>query len=202
LHALREWAPDGLSAAGRRCLDVGASTGGFTQVLLAEGATHVTALDVGHGQLVADLADDPRVRDLPGTNIRHVVPADLGEPFELVVADLSFISLEAALPAMTSLVSTGGDLVLLVKPQFEVGRERLGRGGVVHSPRERARALHRVVDAAVAGGLVVRGLTRSPLTGAHGNTEYLLWLSPAAPGMMSIPDTTARIDQLTGEERR
>ena len=124
LRALELWPID---VAGRRCLDVGASTGGFTQVLLEQGASQVTALDVGHGQLAELLARDPRVVDLQGTNIRDVDAVSLGGPFDLVVCDLSFISLTVALPAIRPLVADGGDLVVLVKPQFEVGREQLGR---------------------------------------------------------------------------
>jgi 23S rRNA (cytidine1920-2'-O)/16S rRNA (cytidine1409-2'-O)-methyltransferase len=175
LHALRTWP---IEVEGRRCLDVGASTGGFTQVLLERGAAHVTALDVGHGQLVPSIAGDPRVHDLPGTNIRDVDVDALGGTFDLVVSDLSFISLSIALPVMRPLVSDAGDLVVLVKPQFEVGRERLGRGGVVTSPHEHRRVLRDVVAVAVQQGLHVHGATASPITGTDGNREFLLWLSP------------------------
>ena len=181
LHALALWPID---VAGRRCLDVGASTGGFTQVLLEHGASQVTALDVGHGQLAAQLALDPRVIDLQGTNIRDVDAGALGGPFDLVVCDLSFISLTVALPAVRPLVSdggdsgNGGDLVVLVKPQFEVGRERLGRSGVVTSRHERHRVLRTVHETATRLGLVVRGATPSPIRGGQGNVEFLLWLAP------------------------
>ncbi|WP_109474848.1 TlyA family RNA methyltransferase [Ornithinimicrobium cavernae] len=215
LHALHTWQsgsrPDERSArtsgaesgrrlrvAGRRCLDVGASTGGFTQVLLEHGAAHVTALDVGHGQLVESLAADRRVTEVSGTNIREVGPGNLGT-FELVVGDLSFISLTLVLPVLVPLLEQDGDVVLLIKPQFEVGRERLGRGGVVTSPAERARALGRVIGTATGLGWNVHGVERSPVLGAHGNTEYLLWLATSAPGMMSPGGTTARIRELTGE---
>lgn len=199
-HALAEWGDLGLVVAGRRCLDVGASTGGFTQVLLRAGAAHVTALDVGHGQLAAEVATDPRVRDLPGTNIRQVGPTDLGAPFDLVVADLSFISLTTVLPAMAGVLGPTGALVVLVKPQFEVGRQRLGKGGLVRRPADRATAIRAVVDAAAQEGLGVRALTRSAVVGTHGNVEYLLWLSADGPGMMKPPEITGRIEQLTGEE--
>jgi 23S rRNA (cytidine1920-2'-O)/16S rRNA (cytidine1409-2'-O)-methyltransferase len=187
LHALDLWGPNGtrpaatgerLDPAGLRCLDVGASTGGFTQVLLAHGAAHVTALDVGHGQLVSTLAEDPRVRDLPGTNIRDVAAEDLGGTFDLVVADLSFISLTLVLPVLRGLVTDVGDLVVLVKPQFEVGRERLGRGGVVTSAHEHRRVLREVRDAAEACGLLLRAVAVSPITGSDGNREFLFWLTP------------------------
>jgi 23S rRNA (cytidine1920-2'-O)/16S rRNA (cytidine1409-2'-O)-methyltransferase len=189
LHALELWGPSGsepaksgelLDPEGLRCLDVGASTGGFTQVLLAHGAAHVTALDVGHGQLVSTLAEDPRVRDLPGTNIRDVTAEDLGGAFDLVVADLSFISLTLVMRVLRALVTDVGDLVVLVKPQFEVGRERLGRGGVVTSAHEHRRVLREVRDAARACGLLLRGVAVSPISGSEGNREFLFWLTPRA----------------------
>ncbi|HEU5001016.1 MAG TPA: TlyA family RNA methyltransferase [Lapillicoccus sp.] len=167
----------GLDVTGRRCLDVGASTGGFTQVLLEAGAAHVTALDVGHGQLVPEVAADPRVEERSGTNIREVRLGDLGEPFDVVVADLSFISLRLVLPVLPPLMSADADAVLLVKPQFEVGRERLARTGVVTSPTERQRALEEVLQATESVGLHRQGLEPSPLRGTTGNQEYLLWVT-------------------------
>ena len=184
-----------LRVAGRRCLDVGASTGGFTQVLLAHGASHVTALDVGHGQLVPELAADPRVRDLPGTNIRDADPAQLGQ-FDLVVGDVSFISLTLVLPPVLPLLADGADVVFLVKPQFEVGRDRLARDGVVTSPAEHARVLNEVVQSATSLGLHLHGIEPSPVLGTHGNREYLLWLASSAPGMMSADETEARVREL------
>lgn len=191
-HALELWGPDGAGPAGadpsrrvldplgRRCLDAGACTGGFTQVLLAAGAAAVTALDVGHGQLAAELAGDPRVTDLPGTDIRDVTPAELGGVFDLVVADLSFISLRLTLRPLRDLTAADGDLVVLVKPQFEVGRGRLGRGGVVTSPQEHRRVLRDVHRLATGLDLVVRGAAPSPVRGVAGNREFLLWLTPRA----------------------
>lgn len=175
LRALELWP---IEVVGRRCLDVGASTGGFTQVLLERGASEVTALDVGHGQLATQLAGDPRVIDLPGTNIRDVDAASLGGPFDLVVCDLSFISLTVALPAIRSLVADSGDLVVLVKPQFEVGRERLARSGVVTSPHERRRVLRTVHETSTRLGLGIRAAAPSPIRGGEGNVEFLLWLVP------------------------
>lgn len=188
-----------LRVTGRRCLDVGASTGGFTQVLLAHGAAHVTALDVGRGQLVPFLAADPRVTDLPGTNIREVSAEQVGT-FEVIVGDVSFISLRLVLPCVAPLLAPAGDVVFLVKPQFEVGRDQLGRGGVVGEPRERGRALEQLIDAAADLGWAVHGLERSPVTGTYGNTEYLLWFAAHRPGMMSAGGITARIRDLTGED--
>ncbi|WP_238146654.1 TlyA family RNA methyltransferase [Ornithinimicrobium murale] len=205
VHALSAWGePSGseehmLHVRGRRCLDVGASTGGFTQVLLEHGAAHVTALDVGRDQLAPDLAADERVTDLPGTNIRDVTRDQLGT-FELVVGDVSFISLRLVLPAVAPLVEPRGDVLFLVKPQFEVGREHLGHGGVVTSSQERVRALQQVVQTATGLGWLVHGLDRSPVTGTHGNIEYLLWLAAYQPGMMSAGVLAARIRDLTRED--
>ena len=175
LHAVELWP---ITVEGRRCLDVGASTGGFTQVLLEHGAAHVTALDVGHDQLVSSIASNERVRDLPGTNIRDVDAESLGGPFDLVVSDLSFISLAIALPAMRPLVTPDGDLVVLVKPQFEVGRERLSRTGVVTSRHEHRRVLRDVAGVATEQGLHLHGAAASPITGGDGNREFLFWLAP------------------------
>jgi 23S rRNA (cytidine1920-2'-O)/16S rRNA (cytidine1409-2'-O)-methyltransferase len=174
--AFAEFAPRGLRVEGRRCLDVGASTGGFTQVLLEKGAAHVTALDVGHDQLAPQVREDPRVEERSHTSIRGVRAADLAGPFDLVVADLSFISLTLVLPTLAALVAQDGDLVVLVKPQFEVGRARLGKDGVVRSPTHRAGAVIEVARAARDAGLFPRGLARSPVRGGEGNAEYLLWI--------------------------
>jgi 23S rRNA (cytidine1920-2'-O)/16S rRNA (cytidine1409-2'-O)-methyltransferase len=160
---------------GARCLDVGAGTGGFTQVLLELGALHVIALDVGHAQLAPLLASDPRVEERSGTNIRDVEPKDLRAPVDLLVADLSFISLRLVLPALASLVRPGGDLVLLVKPQFEVGRQRLGSTGVVRSEHLRAESVAGVTAVAVEVGLSVLGTVTSRVPGTRGNLEAFLW---------------------------
>jgi 23S rRNA (cytidine1920-2'-O)/16S rRNA (cytidine1409-2'-O)-methyltransferase len=161
--------------AGRRALDVGASTGGFTQVLLQHGASSVVAIDVGHGQLSPVVADDPRVEERSGTNVRDVTAAEIRGPFDLVVADLSFISLTLGLPVLATLLHDGSDLVLLVKPQFEVGRERLGADGVVRSEQIRAEAVQIVRAAAERVGLTVRAVVPSRLIGASGNVEFFLW---------------------------
>jgi 23S rRNA (cytidine1920-2'-O)/16S rRNA (cytidine1409-2'-O)-methyltransferase len=183
--------PDGLSVAGKRCFDIGACTGGFTQVLLSRGAREVVALDVGHDQLAQELVDDPRVIERSGVNVRDVGAGDLGEPAEVVVADLSFISLRLVLPLLRDLVEPAGDLVLLVKPQFEVGREHLGKGGIVRSPVDRARVIEEVVAAAATARLSARSLCASPIRGATGNAEYLLWLTPR-------PDQGLTTAQVTG----
>lgn len=160
--------------AAARCLDVGASTGGFTQVLLERGAASVIALDVGHGQLDAGLRGDPRVHVIEGCNARELQPATLPHTPSVVVADLSFISLRLVLPALVR-VAPDADLLLMVKPQFEVGRERLGRDGVVRSPTEHASAVLDVVASAVEGGLRLVAVAASSLPGPSGNREFFCW---------------------------
>ena len=182
-RALEAFGPQGLQVAARRCLDAGASTGGFTDVLLRAGAAYVVAVDVGYGQLAWSLRTDARVRVLDRTNVRTLTPEQLGGPVELVVGDLSFISLRLVLPALVACTVPEGDLVLLVKPQFEVGRERLGVGGVVRDPVLRADAVRAVAEGAYALGLGVRGVLASPLPGPAGNVEYFLWLRAGAPAL-------------------
>lgn len=167
---------------GVRCLDAGASTGGFTDVLLQAGAAEVVAVDVGHGQLVEPLRRDARVQVHEGLNVRDMTPADIGGPAALTVADLSFISLTLVLAPLAACTERGGDLLVMVKPQFEVGRERLARTGVVGSDSERRRAVTSVAEAAVAAGLALCGLAASPLPGQDGNVEYFLWLRRAEEG--------------------
>jgi 23S rRNA (cytidine1920-2'-O)/16S rRNA (cytidine1409-2'-O)-methyltransferase len=163
--------------AGARCLDAGASTGGFTDVLLSRGAAEVVAVDVGYGQLDWRLRTDPRVRVHDRTNVRGLTPDAIGGPAELTVADLSFISLRTVLPALTGCTTDTGTLLPMVKPQFEVGRERLGAGGVVRDPGLRRAALGDVTAAARDLGLVLRGAVASPLPGPAGNVEYFLLLA-------------------------
>lgn len=196
-HAFDAWAARGLSADGRRCLDVGASTGGFTQVLLSRGAAHVVALDVGHDQLVPELRAHPRVTERSGTSIRDVTVEDLGGTFELVVGDLSFISLTLVLAPIAALAAPGADVVLLVKPQFEVGRGRLSKNGIVTDPRHRRQALTDVLAAAEAAGLGVNGLERSPISGGEGNTEYLLWAKSGVSGTMDPDALSAAVRGLS-----
>jgi 23S rRNA (cytidine1920-2'-O)/16S rRNA (cytidine1409-2'-O)-methyltransferase len=167
---------DDIMVAGRRCLDAGASTGGFTDVLLRAGAREVVAVDVGYGQLAWSLRTDDRVRVLDRTNVRSITADQLGGPAELTVADLSFISLPIVLPALTACTEPDGDLLPMVKPQFEVGRERLGTGGVVRDPVQRGEAVVRVAHIAAELGWSPRGVVRSPLPGPAGNVEFFLWL--------------------------
>lgn len=176
LGALDAFGPDGLVVDGRRCLDAGASTGGFTDVLLQRGAREVVAVDVGYGQLVWKLQSDDRVHVHDRTNVRTLDVVTIGGPVDLVVADLSFISLALVLPALAGCVVPGADLVPMVKPQFEVGKDRVGAGGVVRDPGLRAEVVHDVSRAAAALGLRTRGAVASPLPGPSGNVEYFLWL--------------------------
>jgi 23S rRNA (cytidine1920-2'-O)/16S rRNA (cytidine1409-2'-O)-methyltransferase len=174
--------PGGPTVEGAFCADLGASTGGFTDVLLRRGADHVVAVDVGHDQLVPELRADDRVTVVEGFNVRELTPADLARPPDLVVADLSFISLTVVLPAVASVLRPGAQALLMVKPQFEVGRERLGSGGVVRDPALHAEAVRAVARAAESGGLRVRAVVPSPLPGPSGNREFFLWLVPEAGG--------------------
>ena len=168
----------GVDPAGRRCLDAGASTGGFTDVLLRRGAAHVLAVDVGYGQLAWELRTDPRVTVLERTNVRDLTPDDLPALVELVVADLSFISLRVVLPVLQRIATPTAPMVVLVKPQFEAGRAAVGKGGVVRDPEVWARVLDDVVSTANGLGLGARGAMASPLLGPAGNVEFLVQLGP------------------------
>lgn len=166
---------------GKRCLDAGASTGGFTDVLLRRGASHVVAVDVGYGQLAWELQQDSRVTVLDRTNIRHLTGEQVGDLVDLIVADLSFISLSLVLPALAAVSKSNADFLVMVKPQFEVGRENLGAGGVVRDPELRKSAVLDVAQSAYDVGLGTMGIAASPLPGPSGNVEYFLWLKRGAP---------------------
>jgi 23S rRNA (cytidine1920-2'-O)/16S rRNA (cytidine1409-2'-O)-methyltransferase len=181
--AVAAFAPRGLTVSGRRCLDAGASTGGFTDVLLRAGAAEVVAVDVGYGQLAWSLQSDERVTVHVRTNIRDLTVDLLGGPVDLVVGDLSFISLRLVLDALIGVTRPEGDLVLMVKPQFEVGRERLGKGGVVRDPAHRADAVVGVAAESARRGWGAVAVTTSPLPGPAGNIEYFLWLRHGAPAV-------------------
>ncbi len=159
-HALAAF---GIDAKGRHALDIGASTGGFTQVLLEAGAAHVTAIDVGHGQMDPQLASDSRVTHIEGLNARDLDAAHLGGPIDLIVCDVSFISLKLALPRALTFARPGAQLVALIKPQFEVGREALGKGGMVTDPAEHARVCREITEFLAAAGWQVTGLIPSPV---------------------------------------
>jgi 23S rRNA (cytidine1920-2'-O)/16S rRNA (cytidine1409-2'-O)-methyltransferase len=167
----------GFDPAGRLCLDVGASTGGFTEVLLARGARRVYAVDVGHGQLHARLRQRPEVVSLEETDIRTLDPARLAEPPDFVVADVSFISLKLILPALDSLLRRPAHLIALIKPQFEAGRAEVGKGGVVRDPAVHQRVCDDTAEWVRSQAWTVIGVTPSPITGPEGNVEFLLGAS-------------------------
>ena len=171
----------GYDPAGVRALDAGASTGGFTEVLLRRGAAHVVAVDVGYGLLAWSLRTDPRVTVVERVNARSLTPEQVGPAVDLVVADLSFIPLGLVLPALVGCARPGADLMPMVKPQFEVGKEQLPAGGVVRDPEARAAAVAKVAAQAWELGLGVCGVVASPLPGPSGNVEFFLWLREGAP---------------------
>lgn len=180
----------GVDPAGKRCLDVGASTGGFTDCLLQRGAAHVVAVDVAYGELAARLRDDPRVEVRERVNARELAPLD--PPVDLLVMDVSFISAATVLTAVARSVRPGGDLLVLVKPQFEAGREQVEKGGVVRDPVVHAACIARVALAAIALGLRVRGVVRSPLLGPAGNREFFLWLRVPSEGLRAGAESGPR----------
>jgi 23S rRNA (cytidine1920-2'-O)/16S rRNA (cytidine1409-2'-O)-methyltransferase len=184
-----------ISATDARCLDAGASTGGFTEVLLDRGAREVVAVDVGYGQIAWSLRSDPRVTVLERTNVRELTADDVGGPVDLVVADLSFISLATALPALSSCASDDADIVPMVKPQFEVGKDNVGAGGVVSDPQLRADAVLAVARRAAELKWFTAGVTASPLPGPSGNVEYFLHLR-------ATPDHPLQGEQLEQAVRR
>ena len=169
-----------ISVQGKRALDAGASTGGFTDVLLKREVGHVVAVDVGYGQMAWEIRQDARVTVLDRTNVRHLTIEQIGDPVDLIVADLSFISLTLVLPALVSVSRTEADFLVMVKPQFEVGREKLGAGGVVRDPLLRKAAVQEVADSAYDMGLGCKGVVASTLPGPSGNVEYFLWLRRGA----------------------
>ena len=175
-----------LEVAGKVALDAGASTGGFTDVLLKRGVKKVIAADVGYGQLAWQLQSDERVKILDRVNVRSLTKEQVGEEIDLVVADLSFISLKLVLPALIAVAKENADFLIMVKPQFEVGKEKLGAGGVVRDATLRKEAVVSVADAAFALGLGCLGVVASPLPGPSGNVEYFLWLSKAGQALLEV----------------
>jgi 23S rRNA (cytidine1920-2'-O)/16S rRNA (cytidine1409-2'-O)-methyltransferase len=175
-HAIREF---GIDVTGKTCADIGASTGGFTDVMLKSGARMVYAIDVGYGQLDASLRNDPRVVNCEKVNARYLAATDFPEPVDFVSIDVSFISLKLILPAVKSFLR--GELVALIKPQFEVGKGEVGKGGIVRDEEKRRAAVDSVVSFARELGLDVKGVIESPVKGAEGNVEYLMWarIAPA-----------------------
>jgi len=165
-----------IKVAGRRALDAGASTGGFTDVLLKRDVAAVVAVDVGYGQMAWEIRQDPRGTVLDRTNVRHLTISQIGDPVDLIVADLSFISLALVLPALVEVSGSGADFLVMVQPQYEVGREKLGAGGEVRDPMLRKVAVKEGADAALEMGLGCEGVVASSLPGPSGNVEYFLWL--------------------------
>jgi 23S rRNA (cytidine1920-2'-O)/16S rRNA (cytidine1409-2'-O)-methyltransferase len=174
----------GVSVDGKHALDVGASTGGFTDVLLARGATSVITLDVGYGQLASRLRNDPRVIVRDRTNVRHVTAGDLPYQPDLVTIDVSFISLRIVLPAVLALVDAGAEIIALIKPQFEVGKGKVGKGGIVRDENLRRQTVEAILEVARGLGLEVAGAIESPIEGAEGNREYL--------ALLRVKDTDVR----------
>ena len=188
--ALRDF---GIDPTGFVCSDSGASTGGFTDCLLQNGAAKVFAIDVGYGQLAWSIRMDPRVVCMERTNIRYVTPEQLGEPLDLSVIDVSFISLRIVLPAVRALLKPTGQVICLIKPQFEAGKEKVGTKGVVRDPRVHEEVLNGFLSLAAELGLTVRNLTYSPVKGPEGNIEFLGHLSLAdVPGIR--PDTALVVE--------
>lgn len=192
--ALEAFAAHGVSVDAKRCLDAGASTGGFTDVLLRAGAREVVAVDVGYGQLAWSLQSDERVQVHDRTNIRDLTLDLIGDPVDLVVGDLSFISLALVLDPLLSVTSSDGELALMVKPQFEVGRERVGKGGVVRDLGLRAEAVTAIADLAAARGWGAVAVTVSPLPGPSGNVEFFLLLRHG-PAAIGADDITAEVQR-------
>ncbi|WP_194820071.1 TlyA family RNA methyltransferase [Nocardia sp. XZ_19_385] len=199
IGALAAFEPQGVTVAGKRCLDAGASTGGFTDVLLSKDAKEVVAVDVGYGQLVWRLQNDDRVRVFDRTNVRSITPESIGGTVELVVGDLSFISLALVLPALAACAAPGADLLPMVKPQFEVGKERLGTGGVVRDPALRAETVRDVAAAAAQLGLRTLGVVASPLPGPSGNVEYFLWLRKDGQFSYDADEVAALVERAVEE---
>lgn len=176
---------------GKVCMDVGASTGGFTDCMLQNGAAKVYAIDVGYGQLAWTLRNDPRVINLERTNVRYVTREQVPDPVDFSSIDVSFISLTLVLPVVCQLLGPQGQIVCLVKPQFEAGREKVGKKGVVRDPRVHLEVIQKVVGFAHAAGVGVRGLTFSPVKGPEGNIEYLLYLDKGVSHCLVSPEEIA-----------
>ena len=189
----------GIDVHDRRALDAGASTGGFTEVLLDRGAAEVIAVDVGYGQLAWSLRSDPRVRVIERTNVRDLSVEAIGGPVDIVVADLSCISLSTVLPALTACASANADIVPMVKPQFEVGKGQVGPGGVVTDPQLRSAAVLGVARTAAGLGWHTMGAVASPLPGPSGNVEYFLWLRNGPEGALRGVDLESAVQHAVAE---
>jgi len=192
----------GVDVREKVCLDVGAGTGGFTDCLLQAGAANVIAVDVGHGHLHPRLRHDPRVIFLERVNVRHLTNRHLPVRPHLAVIDVAFISLTLVIPVITDLLVPDGEIVALVKPQFEVGKGEVGKGGVVRDPRQHGRAIRKVAGSARGLGMVVRGLCASPILGAKGNREFFLYLAKSSARPGSIGDVEHLIEETVGSAGR
>jgi 23S rRNA (cytidine1920-2'-O)/16S rRNA (cytidine1409-2'-O)-methyltransferase len=189
----------GIDVSGRRCLDAGASTGGFTEVLLDRAAAEVVAVDVGYGQLAWSLRSDDRVHVIERTNVRELTAESIGGPVDMIVADLSFISLQTVLPALAACAGPDADIVPMVKPQFEVGKDLVGARGVVADPELRGDAVRSVAARAAQLGWETVDVTASPLPGPSGNVEYFLWLRAETDRMLRGDDLTTAIARAVTE---
>ena len=187
-----------LTLEGRVCMDVGASTGGFTDCMLQNGAVKVYSVDVGHGQLDWKLRNDPRVVCMEKTNIRYVTPEQLEEPAAFVSIDVSFISLTKVLPPVRELMTEDGEIVCLIKPQFEAGREKVGKKGVVRDPKVHEEVIEKVIDFAATVGLESRELEFSPIKGPEGNIEYLLHLLKR-PDAASVEPFAGNVQEIVAQ---
>lgn len=178
----------GVSLQGKTTADIGASTGGFTDCMLQNGAVKVFAIDVGYGQLAWSLRQDERVVNMERTNVRNVTPVDIGELLDLASIDVAFISLEKVLPAVIGILKAQGEIVALIKPQFEAGKEKVGKKGVVRDPAVHQEVIFKVLSEAKELGLTPTALTYSPVKGPEGNIEYLVWLLKGAENAEEVPD--------------
>ncbi|HAQ55708.1 MAG TPA: TlyA family rRNA (cytidine-2'-O)-methyltransferase [Anaerovibrio sp.] len=178
----------GVELKGKVTADIGASTGGFTDCMLQNGAVKVFAIDVGYGQLAWSLRTDERVVNMERTNVRNVTPEDIGQLIDLASIDVAFISLEKVLPAVKAMLKPDGQVVALIKPQFEAGKEKVGKKGVVRDPKVHLEVIHKVIDTAREMGFVTKELTFSPVKGPEGNIEYLVWLTKDREAADNVTD--------------
>ena len=187
-----------VSLSGRICMDIGASTGGFTDCMLQKGAAGVYAVDVGHGQLAETLRNDSRVTDLEGTDVRDLSPSDLPETPDFCSIDVSFISLKLVLPAVYALLAERADCMALIKPQFEAGRSDVGKGGIVRSRKAHLRVLRDVLETAQVLGFGIQGVCMSPIRGGDGNAEYLVYLTKGQEAPAAMPELQIIVEAVEG----
>lgn len=188
----------GIDLTGLVCMDIGASTGGFTDCMLQNGASKVYAVDVGYGQFAWTLRQDPRVICMEKTNIRYVSPEDIGDVLDFASADVSFISLEKVIPAARELLSPTGEMVCLIKPQFEAGREKVGKKGVVRDPKVHIEVIERILASVREMGFMVKNLDFSPIKGPEGNIEYLVHIQKGSGSQESFVDAAQLVAEAHG----